>query len=101
MRGRRSIEAAAFDVGELPLTDGVELGVRNPGKADRLLVADDRRPAAVDDRAHGEFRLPRDADLAHQQEIERSAELARNLHRSGHASAGQGQYDGLLPAVGI
>ena len=39
------------------------------------------RPGSIDHRAHGQFRLRRHPDLAHQDEVERRVESRRHLGR--------------------
>ena len=63
--------AAALDLGKLALRRGVDLGALDAREAAHLLVDHDLGLSAVDDRGDGEFGLPRNADLAHEQQVER------------------------------
>ncbi len=60
------------------------------------LVVDDGHPTLADG-AHGELRLEGHAQLAHDDDVERSAEGGRDLGRDGHAAARQPEHDGVGP----
>jgi hypothetical protein len=53
----------------------------------------------VDDRAHGELRLHRHADFAHQDQVERSAERGGDLGGDRHAAPRQGQHHRMPAAI--
>jgi len=55
-----------FDFGEFAVADGVKFGFVDTGGLNHVLVAHDEGCTAIDDGAHGELRLDRYADLAHQ-----------------------------------
>ncbi|MCY1305587.1 hypothetical protein D9M70_554010 [compost metagenome] len=58
-------------------------------KPDRLAIENQFRLLAVDQRAEPEFRVPRCADLAHDQDVERRADANRDLIGNRHAAARQ------------
>src|SRR5271166_5257357 len=88
-----------FDLGEFPIADGLELRLANAGVLNHVFVSHNERDIAIDDGAHGEFGLKGYADLAHQDEIERRIESARNLSRHGNAAARQCKDGRLLIPV--
>jgi hypothetical protein len=57
--------------------------------------AHDERLAAINHSTHGQFRLLRHPDLAHQNEIERSLEGGRNLGRNRNTTTWESQHDDL------
>ena len=79
--------AAPLDFGKFGVANGLEVGFRDGGLANDVLVAHDNGRAAVDDRAHRQFRLERHADLAHQNQIERGVERRGDLRRDRDAAA--------------
>ena len=54
--------------------------------------------AATRDRSHGQFLMARDAELAHQKHIHRSAESGRDFGGDRHSSARQRQNDDVIAA---
>ena len=58
-----------------------------------------RRRSEAGDGAHGQFRLPGDAELAYDEDVERRAEPAGHFRRDGHAPARQADDDRLRACV--
>ena len=64
-----------------------------PVSALHARLDDDHRRAAVHHGADREFGLPRHADLAHQQQVERRVQRARHLQPDRHAATRQREHD--------
>ena len=70
----------------------------DPQAADHLGVQDPH-PAGGDG-SHGQLFLARDAQLSHQEDVQRSIDRPGDLVGNGHAASRQGQHQGII-AVGI
>lgn len=82
---------SALDPGEFPVARRIVVDLIDADDLNDVLVADDDRRPAVDDRAHREFRLGRHTDLSHQDEIQRRIEPGCDLCGDGNAAARQCQ----------
>jgi hypothetical protein len=71
--------AAALDFGKLAIAHGLEFGLAHVGERDDVFIAHDQWRATIDNRAHCQLRLLRDADLAHENEIERRGKSRCNF----------------------
>ena len=67
-----------------------------PRKPNDILVAHDDRCATINDGTHGQLRLERHADLAHQDQIEQRIERGGDFGRNGHATARKRENNWLL-----
>src|SRR5262249_28046765 len=83
---------ATLDLRELPLGQARDVGPGEPRHVYDILVGDDLRLAAVDHGSRRQLRLERHAYLAHEQQTQRRAELARDLDRYGYAAARERQH---------
>src|SRR5690606_9988890 len=75
---------------------GVELGGRDVEATDDGVVQD--LYPALPDRSHRQLRLPGNAQLANQYEVERSPEGLCHLGRHRHTAARQTEDDGIVPS---
>jgi hypothetical protein len=66
-------------------------GPRDSELGDEILAQ--HPDGAARNRAHGELRMARYAELADDEHIQRRIELARHLERDRHPASGQGQHD--------
>ena len=66
-----------------------------------VVVDHDFGRIAIDDRRIGELGLPRQADLANEQQVERRVQRACNLGRDRYATARQRQHDDIAIAIRI
>ena len=72
---------------------------RDPGAAQHVVVADElERVADGRDRAHREFGVLGQAELADEGDVERGAQRGRDARRDRHAAARQGEDDDVGPA---
>ncbi len=88
--------APAFELEQLAAALLVKVGVVGSGLAPDVLVDDGMRLAPLDDGAQRQFRCAWRADLAHQHQVERGIQAARDRHGHGHAPARQCIDDGAL-----
>jgi hypothetical protein len=98
VHGSRDRFAPAFDLGKFAVANRGEFGLADPGEADNILFAHHMRVRAIHHRPHGEFRLRRHADLAHEDKIERSLHCSGDRRCHLHAAPRQGQHDHTLTA---
>src|SRR6516162_3646831 len=78
---------APLDLGELAVTDDLEIRFIDPGKPNDAFIAHDEWRATIYDSTHRQLRLKGHADLADQNEIERRVECSRYLRCHGNAAA--------------
>jgi hypothetical protein len=99
-RSIRQIELPpALDLGEFGLAYPVEIVRGNICERDDVLVAYDVGMAAVDHRAHGKLGLEGNADLAHEQEVQRDGQCVGDLGCDNHAASWKGQNYWLLARI--
>jgi hypothetical protein len=93
--GRRAIAAeellAPLELALLLRGDAIDDALGNPERAHDRFVEDAHAAAA--DGTHGELGMTGHAQLAHDEHIERRAELARHLRGDGHATARKTEHD--------
>src|SRR5262249_29721310 len=90
---------AALDFGEFPLANGFEFGFLDTRHPNNVVIANNERCAAVRDCSHGQLRLRRNADLAHQDQVEASIQRSRYLRGHGYTAAQQRENHGFLILV--
>ena len=94
--GRAIAEIAppsALDFGELLIADLFEFGFVDRQVTDDVLVTNNNGSRAVDDGAHCQFRPPRHADFAHQDEAQRRTERGRLSTRPAYVATGDATVD--------
>ncbi len=82
---------AFFDFRQFLFNLGIEIILADASGLDDILVDDDFRFIAINDRRDSEFGLEIDADLAHQNQIERRIDGPGHLQRHRYAAARQRQ----------
>ena len=93
--------ASSLNLGKLVVADRLEFGVTDACQFDDVFIADDKWRSTVDHRAHGQFRLHRYTDLAHQDQIKWGVEGRRDFGRHGNAAARQCEdHSILIPIIG-
>jgi len=100
--GRAIAEIAppsALDFGELLIANSFELGFVDRQVTNDVLITDNNGSGAVDDGTHCQFRPPRHADFAHQDEAQRRIERGCDFRGHRHAAARQRQYDRILARI--
>src|SRR5262249_44935261 len=93
-RAARAVDgAAALDLFELTRRLFLDIILGHTQLFCQRRVDEGLRPSAVADRAERQFGLPRNADLAHENDIERRIERPGDLEPDRDAAARQGQHD--------
>ena len=96
-RGRRPVAdilpAPALDFRELPLFLGIDVAGWRADSAYDVRVQHQLRVLPVDDGAEPQLLMPRRADLAHQQHVERRTERLSHLEPHRYPAARQGQHN--------
>ncbi len=82
--------APAPDFSKLRIADTIELRCGDSHQPNDLLIADNERTWAIYHRAHGKLRLGGNADLTHNEQIERCVERTGNFRSYRQATARQG-----------
>ena len=96
----RVLAPALLDGGQLARGCRGDVVLAQVERAHQRVVEHDLGLVAVGDGADRELRLPRRADLAHEGDVERGCERARDLGRHRHAAARQGEHEGVLQPHG-
>src|SRR6516162_2194161 len=84
-----------LDLGELLLTDGLEILLVDPGKPNDILIANDDWRAAIHHGTHGEFRLERHTNLPDENQVEWRVQRDCDLGGDGYATAREREYNRL------
>jgi CBS domain-containing protein len=83
---------AALDLGQLLTGQALDIGARKTSLRHHVVVGDDLRLPAIHHGGSRQLPLVRDADLAHQHDVERRLEAARDLGGNRHAPARHRQH---------
>jgi hypothetical protein len=98
-RGAEIALPPPLNLGELPLTDGLEILLVDLGEPNDILIAhDDRRPT-IHHRTHGELRLEGHANLPHENQVEWRVQRDCDFRSDGHTTARERKHDWLLSFV--
>src|SRR4051794_30105199 len=92
--------APTFDLLKLAPDFSLDIDRWHVELGEDLLVQDDLRVGAVDDRTQSEFRAARRSDLAHKDEIERSLKRLGDLEADRHAAARKRKDNRFFRLVG-
>ncbi len=92
-RPARNRSACCFRSASSRCSTAASSSLVTPGPAEDLVVFDPDAPFA--DRAHGQLRLERHSELAHDDHVQRCAQCLRDLEGDRYAAAWQAQHDGL------
>lgn len=84
---------ATLDLGAFTSDDGVDGRLRNAIAANDIVVDNDL--ATAGDRPHGQFLLTRNAELTHNEDVEREMQLAGNFEGNRNAAARQSEHNDL------
>jgi hypothetical protein len=84
---------SGFELGPFAAFDGGELGRRDPPHPDDIVV-DDLGPLLAD-RPHRDLRPERQAELAHDEDVQRRPDRTGDLGGDRYSTAGQAEHDGI------